>query len=361
MCENAIKGIGRISRLRTPFCLAYAKTLACFRDGKLAPQAEACMHLGYSRTKPGYVLEVIEGPRKGRVITTSQVKFREDVFPMREQVWVPNMHNTLWYDISQEEESIASEDDLGIAEQDEEPDRPEDDGARSDTDSESADAPSPDSTRPRTRSNTIIDDWRAVYRENDERIYQRSQQLNTVTATVTDQRWAPKRFAQIKNMHDKAARDAWLAAHYNETDGLFAKPDVLRMIPLPDHVDAKGLLHLHTIYTVKSDGRKKARTVLGAGKDKLDTLDLGYERSFSPTARNVTVRLHCAYAAARGLIIRGGDVTQAFSQGDWPDHIKKVRFTRACPTDTTPTTTVYSIAARWGTCTGTQSRGATGT
>ena len=87
--ENAIKGIGRISRLRTPFCLAYAKTPACFRDGKLAPQAEACMHLGYSRTKPGYALEVIEGPRKGRVITTSQVKFREDVFPMLEQVRVP--------------------------------------------------------------------------------------------------------------------------------------------------------------------------------------------------------------------------------------------------------------------------------
>ena len=105
--ENAIKGIGRISRLRTPFCLAYAKTPACFRDGKLPPQAEACMHLGYSRTKPGYVLEVLEGPRKGRVITTSQVKFREDVFPMRDQVRIPQVHNTLWYDIDQEEEGAS--------------------------------------------------------------------------------------------------------------------------------------------------------------------------------------------------------------------------------------------------------------
>ena len=102
--ENAIMGNGRISRLRTPFCLAYAKTPACFRDGKLAPQAEACMHLGYSRTKPGYGLEVLEGPRKGRVITTSQVKFREVVFPMRDQVRIPQVHNTLWYDIDQEEE-----------------------------------------------------------------------------------------------------------------------------------------------------------------------------------------------------------------------------------------------------------------
>ena len=130
---------------------------------------------------------------------------------------------------------------------------------------------------------------------------------------MSDAKWAPKRFTQIKSIEDKETRGAWLEAHYKENDGLFDKPDVLRMTPLPSHVEAKGLLHPHTIYTVKSDGRKKARTVLGAGKDKLDTLDLGYERSFSPTARNVTVRLHCAYAAARGLVIRGGDVTQAFS------------------------------------------------
>ena len=130
---------------------------------------------------------------------------------------------------------------------------------------------------------------------------------------MSDAKWAPKRFTQIKSIEAKETRGAWPEAHYKENDGLFDKPDVLRMTPLPSHVEAKGLLHLHTIYTVKSDGRKKARTVLGAGKDKLDTLDLGYERSFSLTARNVTVRLHCAYAAARGLVIRGGDVTQAFS------------------------------------------------
>ena len=101
-----------------------------------------------------------------------------------------------------------------------------------------------------------------MYRENDQRIYSRSQQLSTTTATVSDLRWAPKRFAQIKNIEDTETRGAWIEAHYKENDGLFDKPDVLRMTPLPGHIDAKGLLHLHTIYTVKSDGRKKARTVL---------------------------------------------------------------------------------------------------
>ena len=179
-------GIGRISRLRTPFCLAYAKTPACFRDGKLAPQAEACMHLGYSRTKSGYVLEVLEGPRKGHVITSSQVKFREDVFPMRDQVRIPQVHNTLWYDIDQEEEGTASEDNLDAAEQDEEPIHPEEGDEQSDDDSVSADIPSPNTSRPRTRSNTTLEDWRAVYRENDKRIYPRSQQLSTATASVSD-------------------------------------------------------------------------------------------------------------------------------------------------------------------------------
>ena len=70
----------------------------------------------------------------------------------------------------------------------------------------SADIPSPNTSRPRTRSNTTLEDWRAVYRENDKRIYPRSQQLSTTTATVSDAKWAPKRFTQIKSIEDKETR-----------------------------------------------------------------------------------------------------------------------------------------------------------
>ena len=116
--HNAINGVappsgGRVmpalDKLRTPFCLAYARTPAPYRNGKLAPQAEACMHLGYSRDKHGYILEVIEGPRKGRVITSSQVKFREDVFPMRGD-WKP-VGMPLWCDVDDVEFEIDGEDD----------------------------------------------------------------------------------------------------------------------------------------------------------------------------------------------------------------------------------------------------------
>eukprot|EP00966_Prymnesium_polylepis_P038968 904479-Prymnesium_polylepis.1 len=62
---------GRISHLRVPFCLAYAKTPNRYRAQKHAPQAYECMHLGYSRSKTGYVLEILEEPRQGKVITSS--------------------------------------------------------------------------------------------------------------------------------------------------------------------------------------------------------------------------------------------------------------------------------------------------
>ena len=76
---------GRISHLRTPFCRAYSKVPMPYRDSKLAPQAYACMHLGWSARKPGYTFEIMEGPRKGDVITSSQTKFRENVFPCHGQ------------------------------------------------------------------------------------------------------------------------------------------------------------------------------------------------------------------------------------------------------------------------------------
>ena len=84
------------------------------------------------------------------------------------------------------------------------------------------------------------------------------------------------------------------------------------------------LLRLNTLYCVKKDGRKKARTVLGAGKTILETLELNYGRTHSPTARPATFRILCALAAMYGLTIRGGDVSQAYAQAKWPEGMKKV-------------------------------------
>ena len=108
---NALRGSHdtkrRISHLRVPFCLAYSKAPIRYRDGKHAPQAEACMHLGYSRTKAGYVLEIIDGPRAGQVITSNQVKFRESLMPCRQHLTpqpTPQPAELLWEDIQQDDD-----------------------------------------------------------------------------------------------------------------------------------------------------------------------------------------------------------------------------------------------------------------
>jgi hypothetical protein len=74
---------GRITHLRVPFCLCYVRTPQPYRNGKLSPQSEAGIHLGWSRNKPGYAVEILEGPRKGKVVTASQVIFWENWFPKK--------------------------------------------------------------------------------------------------------------------------------------------------------------------------------------------------------------------------------------------------------------------------------------
>eukprot|EP00966_Prymnesium_polylepis_P270272 6243493-Prymnesium_polylepis.1 len=45
---------------------------------------------------------------------------------------------------------------------------------------------------------------------------------------------------------------------------------------------------------------------------------------YSPTARPATFRMLCALAAQLGWTIRGCDLMQAYLQGIWPPHLKKV-------------------------------------
>ena len=97
---------------------------------------------------------------------------------------------------------------------------------------------------------------------------------------------------KIHDIEDVTQRNEWFHAHYKELDGLFANPDLLRLIPLPTGTLHRDLLKLRTIYKVKADRTKKARTVLG-----------GHEihfagRTFSPTPRPTTFRVCCCSVAA---------------------------------------------------------------
>ena len=291
---NDPKSNGRISHLRVPFCLAYAKTPDTYRDGKLAPQAEACLHLGYSRSKPGYVLEVLEGPRKGRIITSSQVKFRESIFPKRVPTAPQSDLPTLWADILYEsdhaDDPSDAEDDLELSDLDEDlssiestrvsSDSTESTREGSDSTESSSDHPDEDiNLEPQSAINQLkrfsprlaarssgpvlgetLSDYDALDKARNGAI-----RVLATKVDPADAKWSPSRFEQIASIVDADAKKEWYKAHYTENDGLFDYPDVLKMVPIPPELKDGDLLRLHTIYTVKSDGRKKARTVLGAG------------------------------------------------------------------------------------------------
>ena len=275
---------GHIKHLRVPFCLAYAKVPKPYSAGKLTAQAEKCMHLGYSRSKPGYILEVLEGPRKGKIITTTMVKFLENVFPMHCDYVDPTPSSGgtfVWEDIDQPEDDeppFAEPEVIEVYDDDDDDVMPGLGGPPSEDDDDDEPPPLvPPDHRPRTRGNTDLGDWRAIYRGLDQAIAQGTAVLTTQSKSV------PKRFKDIAKIEDPLERDKWYTAHYKENDTLLEKPmedPVLTVIELPDGVSETDLYYLNTIYDKKNDGRYKARTVLSAGKEKLDGLDIGYERTF---------------------------------------------------------------------------------
>ena len=83
--------------------------------------------------------------------------------------------------------------------------------------------------------------------------------------------------------------------------------ETVRCIPRPAFITNKELMYLNTIYTVKADGRQKARTVLSWRE--ADSDQHLYPDTYSPTARPTTFRMLCALAAQLGWTIRPGPRT----------------------------------------------------
>eukprot|EP00965_Chrysotila_dentata_P211850 6186679-Pleurochrysis_carterae.AAC.2 len=119
-------------------------------------------------------------------------------------------------------------------------------------------------------------------------------------------------FKDAANVADVDERDGWYRAYYAKVDGLFDMPSGLRRVPRPP--DKLMLLQLSTLYKLKSDGRKKARCVLGRCR-LWQVRD--FELTFSPTVKHTTLCLVLALAAKHDLKLKGGDVTPAYLQADW--------------------------------------------
>jgi hypothetical protein len=344
---------GRITHLRVPFCLCYVRTPHPYRNGKLSPQSEAGMHLGWSRNKPGYAIEILDGPRKGKVVTASQVIFWENWFPKKNGL--PSKPPT---GADEAFDAMAAFDDDDTNDDTFQPiavdadgnvenpgDTHDDDddgedpvGARNDDDGDdlpdlvddSGDdddgGPSPPPTRRSARNAGGILPQTALGYTALDSLTRRSRAYTTcvdgLEAAVPTIGKAPRGFADIAKIPDVTLRNEWYKAHYKEVDRLFDTPGLLEAIPFAHAGKLRSdLLRLRTLYKIKSDSEhtKKARTVLGG-----HMIPKGSQgRTFSPTARPTTLRALSALAPNDNLVISMGDVTQAYGQGEWPDSIPK--------------------------------------
>ena len=229
---------GRISHLRVPFCLVYVKTPDTYRDGKLAPQAEACIHLGYSRSKPGYVLEVLEGPCKGRIVTSSQVKYCESIFPKRNFTTPQPDLPTLWADIPGEydymDDLSDAENDLDYSDLDEDISSTESTHEGSDSAESPSDDPNEDiNPEPQGVNNQLrrfslrlaakpgpvlgeaLSDYDALDKARNGAIRVLATKLDPA-----DAKWSPSQFEQIASISDAGAKKEWYEAHYKENERL---------------------------------------------------------------------------------------------------------------------------------------------
>ena len=309
-----------LSDIRPMFCLAFVRRPPALREGKLAAQADRCMHLGNARTKPGYAFEVLEGSRKGKLIYSSQAVFRETVFPLRETTPPAPIEDTelemlSWSDEDEDEDEQETDTTM--------PGINDDDG--SDDEDEGGDVHQPRYSSRKTSNPFAL--GRANAPSMPQTVFAGTTPLGStvrgVYSTCVDAslveapepspaRSVPKSFDDIKNMRDP---ERWYEAHYHENDRLFVMPDGRGLTAVPRRA-GDTVLPIRTIYTEKASGDAKARTTLGghrmvAGRDYFET--------FSPTIKYTTVRAFLAAAATRNDVVTRGDDEQAYLQADRPD------------------------------------------
>ena len=93
-------------------------------------------------------MEVLDGPRKGKVITSSQVKFREEIFPhgTAVQTGTPTTHEiVLWHDVQDDSDPLPA-----ILESDDEDEDASPHATSDESDEPDAGGAHPQNTRRRT-------------------------------------------------------------------------------------------------------------------------------------------------------------------------------------------------------------------
>ena len=307
------------------------------------------MHLGFARDKPGYVLEVLEGPRKGKLIYSSQVVFRETKFPFNPDTSVTDLpapvtdEEAVW--LEQEDPATDSvmptecgDTPLGTPEGDDVNDVDEGDSLSqadlAENDDSAAEpatsAPLAQDLRRSTRGDGTLPQEIFQYRRfkgalatdicpfmlHDTASVTKSAYRSCVGNSVTDPptplsptSYVPKSFRDIMSITNDTSRQQWLDSWYKEHDGLF-RTGGLTAVPLRP---GDRLLPSKPVLTPKESAihGKKTRRVLGGhrmrhGQDYFDT--------YSPCPDFTSLRAFCAGAAVDNETLRRRDDEQAYLQ-----------------------------------------------
>ena len=210
------------------------------------------------------MIEIIDGPRKGKVVTSSQVKFRETHFPLhsdlKRSASQPDPTDRLWISVPTldgdcDHDDSNNDDDGG--------DGSDDDG---DTDYDSSlmqgdvsgeeeddddDEPAPASTRA-TCSETGPLDYVQTFSAFDAALKNGTVILQTLAKDSPkdpQDKDVPRSFNHINSINDVEQRNSWYRTYYAEFDGLLENPDVLAMVPKPDSISESEVHYIHTIFS----------------------------------------------------------------------------------------------------------------
>ena len=319
-----------VSHIRVMLCLAYARLPLAKREGKLQQQAVRCLHLGSSWDKPGYILEVIEPGHAlhGKYITSTQVVFRENIFPLRASATASG--GGVDIDIAPD----AEEDDVWLTIQtaDGEDDQAAVPDSPTFTDTDMSSEAGEDETAPARGRRATANPYATNRADAEVLPYTTLAYSTAIDGDVADKpsAWAPRGIKQVMRMEEGEEKRGWLGVHAEEVSTHFEK-GVFKWERRPADLKEKDLYRLIDLWYEKADGRKKCRIVLdGAGVDS----DM-HGRTHSPTSNFTTVRSMASCAALHGLMFGSADVKHAYGNAPTADTDKPV-YCRSIPGVATP-------------------------
>ena len=353
------------TRFRPMFCKAFVRLPPPYRTGKTDRRAELAIHLGINQKGPGWLFEILQGPRKGRLVRSTQAIFRENQFPLRGsegadeptsdevgQLYPADDHDEMPRLSSSDGDrrraqdgdgggDLAADEDGGDDERgdDDDPQLYPDSGDDADPHDAGDDAVDPAPRRSsRVAGNELPyttlahQSFRGVLHTQAQRVVGAFATSIDMTSSLTPQPLMvetehipiptphdaeasvlPRSFDEIMRIADETERGRRLKAYYKEYDGLFEARSGIRVVPRP--TEPYRTVKLKEIPSTKKDGSAKLRVVV---RGDLLKQGVDYGRTFSPTVKHTTMRVAAAIGARRNQRASGGDVSQAYVRADWP-------------------------------------------